>query len=115
MNTIGTRLEDERDRRGLTQKQFAELLGMGQASYNDYKSGKKGMSADVLMRVAGTLGWAPEYLYYGQGVQMSKARTHHEAQLLELLRKLPSDQHDTVIGMVRVAVDGLIKANSGVA
>lgn len=115
MNTIGERLEAERKRRDLSQKEFAALFELSQSTYNEYKAGKKKLPAEVFMRMSTRLCWAPEYLFYGTGVKMSDARTHHEAQLLELLRSLPPEQHDTIIGMVRVAVDGLHKANSGAA
>lgn len=115
MDTIGTRLEAERERLGESQKDFAARFDLKQSSYNEYKAGKKKLPADVFMRMCSALGWAPEFLYYGQGVKMSDARTHHEAQLLELLRQVPPEQHATVIGMVRVAVDGFLKGNTGAA
>lgn len=111
MDTIGARLEHERNRLGLSQKDFDSLFDLSQSTYKEYKAGKKKMPADVFMRICAHLNWAPEYLYYGKGEVMSDPRSHLEAQLLHLFRALPEDQRETVLSMVKVATDGITKAN----
>jgi transcriptional regulator with XRE-family HTH domain len=110
MDTIGSRLEAERERLGMTQVQFASHIGIAQSTYNEYKSGKKAMGVDAFMKVCASLKWTPEFLFYGQGVKMSTARTFAEAKLLKLFRDAPEDQHEMIFGMIKVAIEN---ANKG--
>lgn len=111
MDTIGSRLEAERERLGMTQVAFATHIGMAQSSYNEYKSGKKTMGAEAFMKVCAALDVTPEFLFHGKGVRMNDARTFAEAKMLKLFREAPEDKHEMIIGMIKVALENAHSGN----
>ena len=56
MNDIHDRVRDERKRRGLTQKQFAERVGMSTRAYQDFETGHRDPQSPNLRRILAEAG-----------------------------------------------------------
>lgn len=54
--TIGQRIARLRKERGITQKEFAELLGIAQSVISDYERGKLRLHSELIINVAKILG-----------------------------------------------------------
>ena len=62
MDTIGSRLRALRERTGLSQKEFAEKIGLKQSTYNGYETGKHIPKSDILISLADHYGVPVGYL-----------------------------------------------------
>lgn len=84
---IGRRLRELRGQ--TTQKEFAAALGVSQAQYNRYETGKRLAPDRVLTKVAQTCGLEPEQVAWGQDLAVGappQAELAREiAALVELL------------------------------
>ncbi|BEQ14456.1 helix-turn-helix transcriptional regulator [Desulfoferula mesophila] len=84
---VGRRLKQLRGER--TQQEFADLLGLSQAQYNRYETGKRLAHDKVLEQVAQVCGLSPEQVIWGDelpaeaGSRLEAAREF--AALLDLL------------------------------
>ena len=58
----GDVLKEEIEYRGITQKKFAELLGVPYTQMNEILNGKRPVSTDFALMVEAALGIAPEML-----------------------------------------------------
>jgi transcriptional regulator with XRE-family HTH domain len=106
---LGERIAEARKRKGLTQSQLAEKIGISQYLVSDYEIGRLNISATMLVHVAVALGVSADELL---GLQ---SKDHVEKQLsLRLTRrmseinKLPEYKKKAILTML----DDLIKANS---
>ena len=52
MQRIAKRLKQLRENEGLKQKDFAEILGVGLASYKSYETARRSIPTDVLRKAA---------------------------------------------------------------
>lgn len=67
MNSFGTAVRKARLSAGLSQRQLAELLGVGRTAICQLESGKHGLSEANLRRVAKALGITPsDVLRFGE-------------------------------------------------
>ena len=73
---VGRRLKELRG--GRTQKEFADLLGLSQAQYNRYETGKRLAHDKVLEQVASVCGLSPEQVVWGDELP-AEARSRLEA------------------------------------
>lgn len=69
--TIGARLQEIRRTRGLTQEQFAEAVGIQPPTLSRYETGRRSMSVDLLVRVAGALDVPVDRLLQGHACRSS--------------------------------------------
>ena len=69
--TIGARLQEIRHTRGLTQEQFAEAVGIQPPTLSRYETGRRSMSVDLLVRVAGALDVPVDRLLQGHAGRSS--------------------------------------------
>ena len=60
------RMREIRLSSGLTQKQFAESLGMSREGYQKVERGENNLSLDVLERMKSIYGISSDYLLYGE-------------------------------------------------
>ncbi len=56
MTSVAELLERERERRALTQRQYAAILGLPEKNYRDYLAGRNGVSLRVVRVAHITLG-----------------------------------------------------------
>lgn len=66
--TFGKRLLQQRHARGLTQGQFAALLGVHHVTVCRWERGRQGLSPDKAQRLAKKLGVSPTWLLFGTAV-----------------------------------------------
>jgi transcriptional regulator with XRE-family HTH domain len=62
-------LAAHRRRRGLTQRQLAELAGVAHTTVQQLESLRRGAYPQTLRKLASALGVAPEELLYGESTQ----------------------------------------------
>jgi transcriptional regulator with XRE-family HTH domain len=113
--TIGERLRKVRRRLGMTQKEFAEALGVHPMTLSKYESGKWKPSEKFLRLLEAKFGINYDWLLYGRGTmfnfgfQAVRQRTDAIAKLLDLAEMdialkvltdkiVESIQHDEIIG-----------------
>ena len=65
MKACGTRIQNLRKNRGLTQNQFAEKLNMSVSSIVKIEAGKHGVSIDTLLLMKDILQVSTDYLLLG--------------------------------------------------
>ena len=63
-------LAAQRQRRGLTQRQFGELAGVAHTTVQNLKSLSRGAYPQTLRKLASALGVAPEELLHGESSQL---------------------------------------------
>lgn len=54
--SVGKMIREARKRKGLTQRELGEKLGIGEPTVNKYESGKQNPTVDTLKRIADALG-----------------------------------------------------------
>lgn len=62
---IGKRIKDSRDKKGITQEQFAERIGVSAAYISKIERGKTPISLDRLAEICKILETEPEYIISG--------------------------------------------------
>ena len=63
---MGKRLEEVRESRGLTREEVAEKAGISTKFLYEVERGKKGISAQTLLKLAQTLAVSTDYLLKGE-------------------------------------------------
>ncbi|GAB4017104.1 helix-turn-helix domain-containing protein [Spirosoma koreense] len=53
---VGQLIRESRKAKGLTQKELAEKLGVGEPTVTNYESGKQNLTVDTLQKIAVALG-----------------------------------------------------------
>lgn len=107
MTTIGNRLKDVREEKGLTQRDVARAAGISQSTYSDLERGDSaGRSLEVLAQVAKGIGVSADYLLGIEQEVQSKGRgklvlTPQERELLALVRDVRPKTRRTVLRIVR--------------
>ena len=81
--SLGTRIRDARQRRGLSQEKVAELVGVSRQAVAKWESGQSAPSTENLLRLAEVLGTTADLLM--APTEPEPALT--EAQLSDFLRK----------------------------
>ena len=107
MGSIGMRLKNSRQGRGLNQKGVAEVAGVTNAAVSKWETnGGESMSAVVAMRLAEHLNVNPYWLILGKGNPTDKVEvpdiTAEAQDLARLIDRMPGD--------VRHAVRDLLSA-----
>lgn len=102
---IGLRVQAVREKRGLTQEQFAELLGVGVQHVSKIERGVTGMSLTSLKSTCEILQVSADYLLRGIGP------IDGSDNLLWALRDLPSGQAELTESGIRQLLQALHLAN----
>lgn len=106
------------------QGELSKALGITQPSTSELIAGKSKLpSAEVFMKLCDTLKLRPQYLLFGQGPpegQYLADLDSQEAQLIELFRRLPSEdlRHALLIdadGMLQRKTDGVSAKDANIA
>ncbi len=87
---VGRRLKQLRGQR--TQKEFADLLGLSQAQYNRYETGKRLAHDKVLAGVAEICGLSPERVIWGDDLPAGAAPGEEAARDVAALIALLDDE-----------------------
>ena len=102
--SMGKRLSDVRNARGLTQETVAERAGIAYQQYNKAENGKVCLGSDSLLRVCQVLQVSGDYLLTGSChnerfpeisailARMSVQQLHAAKQLLHCLADFPTEK-----------------------
>ena len=83
---VGARIHERRIMLGLTQQQFAELVGTTFQQVHKYERGKNRVSAGRLFEIARVLGVPVGYFYEGIGEERAHPLPQRERMVLEIAR-----------------------------
>lgn len=78
---IGLRIKEEREKAGLTQEKFAELIGLGPKSVSAFERGTVGISFTTLKKICQVLSVSSDQILFGNTAK-------NENDLSELVRRL---------------------------
>lgn len=78
---IGARIKEEREKAGLTQEHFSELIGLGTKSVSAFERGTVGISFTTLKKICQVLSVSSDRILFGQ-------RAQNENDLSDLVRRL---------------------------
>ena len=87
---IGARIKEEREKAGLTQERFSELIGLGPKSVSAFERGAVGISFTTLKKICQVLSISSDQILFGKV-------PHNENDLSELtsrLERLSPRQYD---------------------
>ena len=99
---VGTNIKREREKAGLTQDQFSELLGIGAKSLSSIERGVVGVSLPTLMKICDILHISANVLLY------ASAQKNDVDSMTRQLEALSAEQFDIVSDVVK----NLLKAFS---
>lgn len=102
---IGRRVQEVREKRGLTQEKFAELLEVGVQHVSKMERGVTGMSLTTLKNICGILHVSADYLLLGIG------SAHENDSVSQQLHNLPSNQAVLVENAISQLLQALELAN----
>jgi transcriptional regulator with XRE-family HTH domain len=100
---LGHRIRQARERKGLSQEDFAALISRDQRAVSEYEHGKRRIAANDLPEFARVLGVPVRYFYEGD-----TALDDIDAIMIDQLRRLTdSDDKRSAVELVRVFCDAL--------
>lgn len=86
---IGTRIKEEREKAGLTQERFAELIGLGPKSVSAFERGTVGISFTTLKKICQVLSISSDQILFGQ----TKEKKNDLSELISRLERLSPKQY----------------------
>ena len=66
LGTLGRRIADLRERRGLTQRRLADAAGLSQTFLSEIENDRRNVGAAILLRIANVLDASLDYLLRGE-------------------------------------------------
>lgn len=69
MSTLGSRIKEYRTKRGFTQSQMANKLGMTEANFSSYERDKSAPPSDKLSQLSTILNVSADYLLFGENYE----------------------------------------------
>jgi len=104
MISLGHRIKDYREARGLSQQDIADVLKMSRPTYNAIESGKREPTLSELRVIAGSLGMALEELLFNsqQAAQNRDMIAKFKEVILNCLQ-YGSDEHDRKLTKTKLA------------
>lgn len=79
---VGRRIRDERKRKGLTQKELSEKIGVKHNTISSYESGKNAPEQDALFGIARSLDIAVDDLFPEREIDPNKGKFLNQLQSL---------------------------------
>jgi transcriptional regulator with XRE-family HTH domain len=102
---VGGRIRERRIMLGLTQQQFAKMIGVCYQQAHKYEHGINGVSTGRLFEIARTLSAPITYFYEGIGEEGARQIMPHQRMLLEVARNVAEirsqKQQEAVSQLVR--------------
>jgi transcriptional regulator with XRE-family HTH domain len=96
--SISERIRRLRIQKGISQKEFADQIGLHPAQYNRYEKGENIPSTDILGKLADALNVSFDYLYEGQKEDAITA-DFEDRELLQMFKeieKLSTDKKEHI-------------------
>lgn len=108
MSALNDRIKEMRKKKGLTLLEVAEYLGVKEATVQRYESGSiKNLKHETICKLADLFGCDPRYLMgWTENAPESyePTITDEEKMLLELFRRVPAENQQMVLDMIRIAL-----------
>ena len=109
---MAQRIKNLRQEKGLTLEQVADIVGVGKSTVRKWETGMiANMRRDKIADLAKALGTTPAYLMGWKEEDTKKEESPSEPQLTEgekvlidLFRRVPEDQQQLVLQMIRAAL-----------
>lgn len=107
---MAKRIKDLRTAKGLTLEQVADVVGVGKSTVRKWETGMiANMRRDKIASLAKALGTTPAYLMGWKEEEIKKTPdkvdlTEGEKVLLDLFNRVPKDQQQLVLQMIRAAL-----------
>lgn len=87
---IGARIKDEREKAGLTQEKFSELIGLGPKSVSAFERGTVGISFTTLKKICQVLSVSSDQILFGPREQ----KDNDLSDLIQRLERLSPKQYN---------------------
>lgn len=94
---VGNAIRDARERAGLTQEQFGELVSLGPKNVSDIERGVTGITLSTLKRICEKLSVSSDSILFAHPAK------NDVAALTERLERLPPDRYAAVEAFVNSA------------
>jgi transcriptional regulator with XRE-family HTH domain len=87
-------------------KELGRVLGCGESTISMYENGKRQPDNETLKKIADYYGVTIDYLlgYEQQAPPPTETLTDGEKALLDLFKRVPSEQQSLVLEMIKVAL-----------
>ena len=105
---MGNRIRALRKDNGLTMKQLGKKIGLAESTISQYETGKRNPDNETLLKLGEIFGVTVGYILGSEEKEIApgeQALTEGEKTLLELFRKIPSEQQEMVLQMIRAALN----------
>ena len=110
--TMANRIRELRQAKGLTLEQVASVVGVGKSTVRKWETGMiANMRRDKIADLAKALGTTPAYLMGWKEEEKENKKapdelqlTEGEKMLLDLFNRVPEDQQQLVLQMIRAAL-----------
>ena len=96
------KMRDLRREKGLTMKELADIVGVGEAAISTYETGKREPSLGVLCAISEALGCSLDLLVTGKEKDRSEERSSDE--LLKEFREMPEAKLSLFIALMQAAL-----------
>ena len=93
-NHIGARIRERRTMLGLSQQQFAKMIGVTYQQTHKYEHGTNRVTAGRLYEIASALDVPITYFYEGVGGENSSQLAPHQRALLEVARNFTAIENE---------------------
>ncbi|SEH85068.1 helix-turn-helix domain-containing protein [Pseudomonas asplenii] len=110
---IGSRLQEERKRCGMTQNQLAEALGISKRTQANYESGSSDATASYLSNVAVQFSFDVPYILTGRRTTAAlDSLSEVEDFIVQQYRSIPEDDQRAIRRFVKAMADDVVKGST---
>lgn len=104
-NNFGYWLQQEREKRGLTQARLAKLAHLNRAVINKIENNQSRPTVETLQSIANALNLPDEIVFRAAGFLRSSPDTEYQEEVLYLLSQLPPDEQRRYLELLRFEVE----------
>jgi transcriptional regulator with XRE-family HTH domain len=102
-DSLGYRLQEERIKQGLLQREVASLLNISTPAVTAYERNKSQPSLKTLAAYARLFNVTVHYLVQGSEItRPQEVRTPTELRVLNVFRRAPEEKHEGMIAVLKV-------------
>lgn len=114
---IGEKIKTARLSKGMTQEELGEILGVQKSAIAKYENGRVvNIKRSTLKKISDALGIPPHELIFDEKLRTESKPpspeinlSEGERTLLDLFRRVPEDQQQLVLGMIRAALGNQVQ------
>lgn len=74
---MGKRIEEIREEKGITRERLAEISGISTKFLYEIERGKKGFSAETLLKITSALSCSSDYILRGEEIESGKSKINY--------------------------------------